>query len=152
MRTETGIINTMTTATETVTLWRPTGPEELALVEASGWREWPPASLGTDEHDLLARVGDSIRLQVLHSVDYRKALASPGSADERRHGRDLSRAIAHDVPVARDLASNLLDTVERLSSVRDPSAAGPAVAGSETPPVSPPLPPAGVPSPKRAVP
>jgi len=27
---------------ETVTLWRPTGPEELALVEASGWREWPP--------------------------------------------------------------------------------------------------------------
>jgi hypothetical protein len=27
---------------ETITLWRPTGPEELALVEASGWREWPP--------------------------------------------------------------------------------------------------------------
>jgi hypothetical protein len=26
----------------TVTLWRPTGPEELALVEASGWRVWPP--------------------------------------------------------------------------------------------------------------
>ena len=27
---------------ETVTLWRPTGPTELDLVEASGWREWPP--------------------------------------------------------------------------------------------------------------
>ena len=27
---------------ETVTLWRPTGPEELALVEESGWRSWPP--------------------------------------------------------------------------------------------------------------
>jgi hypothetical protein len=26
----------------TVTLWRPTGPEELALVEASGWTGWPP--------------------------------------------------------------------------------------------------------------
>jgi hypothetical protein len=26
----------------TTTLWRPTGPEELALVEASGWRCWPP--------------------------------------------------------------------------------------------------------------
>jgi hypothetical protein len=26
----------------TVTLWRPTGPQEIALVEASGWREWPP--------------------------------------------------------------------------------------------------------------
>jgi hypothetical protein len=23
-------------------LWRPAGPEELALVEASGWTEWPP--------------------------------------------------------------------------------------------------------------
>jgi hypothetical protein len=30
------------TEVEAVTLWRPTGPEELALVEASGWREWPP--------------------------------------------------------------------------------------------------------------
>jgi hypothetical protein len=30
------------TDVETVTLWRPTGPEEIALVEASGWREWPP--------------------------------------------------------------------------------------------------------------
>jgi hypothetical protein len=27
---------------ETVTLWRPTGPTELALVEAAGWRAWPP--------------------------------------------------------------------------------------------------------------
>jgi hypothetical protein len=27
---------------ETVTLWRPTGPKELALVEASGWKAWPP--------------------------------------------------------------------------------------------------------------
>ena len=27
---------------DTVRLWRPTGPEELALVEASGWHAWPP--------------------------------------------------------------------------------------------------------------
>ena len=26
----------------TVALWRPTGPEELARVEASGWTAWPP--------------------------------------------------------------------------------------------------------------
>ncbi len=26
----------------TVVLWRPTGPEELALVRESGWRAWPP--------------------------------------------------------------------------------------------------------------
>ena len=36
------IIECVTEETETVTLWRPTGPEELALVKASGWREWPP--------------------------------------------------------------------------------------------------------------
>ncbi|WP_281154660.1 ADP-ribosylation/crystallin J1 [Streptomyces sp. HYC2] len=33
---------TIEQARATVTLWRPTGPEELALVEASGWTTWPP--------------------------------------------------------------------------------------------------------------
>ena len=28
--------------TETITLWRPVGPEELALIEQSGWKEFPP--------------------------------------------------------------------------------------------------------------
>ena len=36
----------MTTEIDTVTLWRPTGPEELALVEASRWRKWPPRLAG----------------------------------------------------------------------------------------------------------
>lgn len=27
---------------EIVTLWRPTGPEEIKLVEESSWRRWPP--------------------------------------------------------------------------------------------------------------
>jgi hypothetical protein len=30
------------TDADTMTLWRPTGPEELALAKAAGWREWPP--------------------------------------------------------------------------------------------------------------
>ncbi|RMI28268.1 ADP-ribosylation/crystallin J1 [Nocardia stercoris] len=29
------------TSRQTTILWRPTGPQELALVAASGWREWP---------------------------------------------------------------------------------------------------------------
>ncbi|MDY0815813.1 ADP-ribosylation/crystallin J1 [Kitasatospora purpeofusca] len=29
-------------AVPTTTLWRPTGPEELALVAAADWRAWPP--------------------------------------------------------------------------------------------------------------
>jgi hypothetical protein len=43
---EGGIMRLMTAETETVTLWRPTGLEELALVEASGWRKWPPRLAG----------------------------------------------------------------------------------------------------------
>jgi len=31
---------------DTVTLFRPVGPEELALIEASGWREFPPRLRG----------------------------------------------------------------------------------------------------------
>ncbi|MBO9582019.1 MAG: hypothetical protein J7498_14095 [Sphingobium sp.] len=27
---------------ETITLWRPVGPEELALIEATGMRAFPP--------------------------------------------------------------------------------------------------------------
>lgn len=27
---------------DTITLWRPVGPKELQLIEASGWREFPP--------------------------------------------------------------------------------------------------------------
>jgi hypothetical protein len=30
------------TSVDTVTLYRPLGPEELRLVEASGWKKWPP--------------------------------------------------------------------------------------------------------------
>jgi hypothetical protein len=29
-------------AEATVKLWRPVGPDELRLVEESGWRRWPP--------------------------------------------------------------------------------------------------------------
>jgi hypothetical protein len=75
---------------------------------ATGWREWPPAALGVDERDLLARVVDTIRLQILHTLDYRHALSNPGSADERRRGREVSRTIARDMPLARDLSNSLL--------------------------------------------
>ena len=88
--------------------------------------------------------GDSIRLQILHTIDYRKALANPSSADERKRGRDLSRAITRDVPVARDLAANLLDTVDRLSAGRD-AANSPVAASGETPPATIALPPRGAP-------
>ncbi len=42
LRTRAGHHDPVNEDTDTVVLWRPTGPEELALVEASDWREWPP--------------------------------------------------------------------------------------------------------------
>ena len=104
------------------------------MLGPTGWREWPPSALGGDERDLIARVGDTIRLQVLHTLDYRHALANPGSADERRRGREVSRTIARDVPLARDLANSLLETADRLSS-----------AGRDTTAPAPPPPPAAPP-------
>jgi len=34
-------MNVISSTAPTTTLWRPTGPAELALVEASGWTAWP---------------------------------------------------------------------------------------------------------------
>jgi serine protease Do len=121
----------------------------LWVLNPTGWREWPPAALGTDERELLGRVVDSIRLQMVHTLDYRRALANPGSADERRRGREVSRQLARDVPLARDLAANLLETADRLSAGRDTAASGPTAAAtappSSSPPTPPPLPPRGAP-------
>ena len=118
----------------------------LWVLSPTGWREWPQGALGADERDLLAHVADSLRLQILHTVDYRRALANPSSADERRRGRDLSRALARDVPIARDLASNLLETAERLSVGHDTGPA-PASASSDAPPATVALPTRGAPAP-----
>ncbi len=118
----------------------------LWVLGPTGWREWKQTALGADERDLLARVADTIRLQVLHTLDYRHALANPGSPDERRRGREVSRSIARDVPLARDLATSLLETADRLSSAgRDATAAAVPAAPSSSPPAPSPLPVRGAP-------
>jgi serine protease Do len=121
----------------------------LWVLSSTGWREWPLSELGADEHDLLVRVTDSMRVQILHTVDYRRALANPGSADERRKGRDLSRSLARDIPIARDLSANLLETAERLSVGHDTGASGPGVAAApaDAPPTTVALPSKGAPTP-----
>jgi hypothetical protein len=124
----------------------------LWVLSSGGWKEWPQSGLGPDEHELLARVADAIRLQVLHTIDYRKALANPGSAEERKRGRDLSRALARDVPVARDLATTLLETAERLSVGHEAtptpgSPPGPTAGANEAPPSPNAIPPKGAPVP-----
>jgi S1-C subfamily serine protease len=117
----------------------------LWVLSASGWRQWPQSALGAEEHDLFEHVADSIRLQILHTIDYRRALANPGSADERKKGRELSRELARDVPIARDLASNLLDTAERLSVGQGSGAA--VATPDDAPPTASTLPASGAPIP-----
>jgi serine protease Do len=82
---------------------------------AAPWRAWPPAALGTDERDLVSRAVESLRVQVQHTLDYRRTLANLGSIDDRRRGRDLSRTLARDAVLARDLASSLSEMTERLT-------------------------------------
>jgi serine protease Do len=106
------------------------------------WHVWPLDALGADERDLMTRVTESIRLQILHTIEYRHALANPALAEERKRGRDLSRVLARDVPLAKDLAANLLDTVDRLSAGREAAPATP----SEAAPLPAPLPPRAVPA------
>jgi hypothetical protein len=120
-------------------------PGRLWVLGATGWREWPPTALGTDERDLVSRVVDTIRLQVLHTLDYRHALANPASADERRHGREVSRTMARDQPLTRDLANNLLETADRLSSAGKDATAAATPAAPSPPPAPAPLPARGTP-------
>ncbi len=115
----------------------------LWVLGPTGWREWPPGALGGDERDLVGRVGDSMRLQILHTLEYRRALANPSSPEERKRGRDISRSIQRDVPLARDLAANLLETVDRLSAGREASPV--ASTSNEAPPIASPLPARGAP-------
>src|SRR6185436_19992984 len=112
---------------------------------ATGWREWSPSALGADERDLVQRIGDTIRLQVLHTLDYRHAVANPASADERRRGREVSRTIARDTPLARDLANSLMETADRLSSAGKDTTAAAAAATPSSPPAPTPLPACGTP-------
>jgi len=113
----------------------------LFVPETSGtgpavWRAWPPSALGVDERELLTRAVDSIHAQVLRALDYRAALANLASADSRRKGRELSRAIARDAAAAHDLSSALSDMAERLGVGHD-SLAPAAGAVSEAPPPPP---------------
>jgi len=116
-------------------------------VEPSGpgsWRAWPMSALGTDERDVLTRAIDSIRVQVGHALDYRHALANSSSADERRQGRELSRAISRDAVLARDLAGSVLEMAERLSIGHD-TPAPPSGSIADAPPTPPPPPAPGLP-------
>jgi serine protease Do len=102
----------------------------------SVWRAWPPSALGIDERELVTRATDSIRTQLLRTLDYRRTLSNQASAEDRRRGRELSRVIAHDASTTRDMSNALLDMADRLSVGHD-TPAPPAGSISEAPAVPP---------------
>jgi serine protease Do len=90
----------------------------------TGLHEWAAKDLGAEERDLLIRLDEAVRGQMVRVVGYRRSLANPNSSDERRRGRELLRTIERQTMPARELAGNLIDLVERLGPARD----NPAVA------------------------
>lgn len=59
---------------ETVTLYRPTGSHELALVKASGWRAWPP------------RLPEQPIFYPVLTEEYARKIARDWNATDERHG------------------------------------------------------------------
>lgn len=89
----------------------------------TGLREWPLKELGADERDFLVRMGEALRVQMLRVVGYRRSLVAQNNFEDRRRGRELSRAIERHALPARELATSLVDLVERLAPNRDTTVA-----------------------------
>ncbi len=126
-----------------------TGPTEVSglWVRAdAAWRLWPGSGLGPDERDLLGRVADAMRSQLMRILDYRHAVGGRGQPEERRRGREHLRSIERHGLVARELSTGLTELAERLASVHEsPSVA--ANAPAPTPPTAPALHAPGPPTP-----
>jgi len=116
-------------------------PEANTGTGPADWRSWPLSALGVEEHDLLVRAVDAIHTQTLRALDYRATLANLASADSRKRGRDLSRAIGRDAAATKDLSTALADMIDRLGVGHD-TPAPPSGSVSEAPPPAPsPIPP-----------
>ena len=123
----------------------------LWVLSSTGWREWPQSELGADEHDLLARVADSVRLQILHTVDYRRAPRQPRlrRASAARAAICRARWRGTSPSLARSGLQSPRDRPSAISRLgHDPGASGPSVAASsDAPPTTVALPSKGTPAP-----
>lgn len=110
-----------------VQLWRPIGPEELGLIQESGWREWPPrpadqptftAVLGRDDAHALAQQGSGpdpgtgwvTQCEVEAGFMSRYAVTQVG-------GRRIRGYRIPAVDLA-DLNANLVGRIQRVETVR----------------------------------
>jgi S1-C subfamily serine protease len=100
----------------------------------TGLHPWRHAELGTDERELLVRLGEAVRQQMQWVLTYRKALTAQNVPEERKRGRDTLRTIDRQAIAARELAANLLDLVERLGPSRETPAVASASADGGSPP------------------
>lgn len=114
-----------------------TGPAAVGRLwvrSDSGFREVGTRDLGADERDLLVRLSDALRSQMLQVLRYRRTLQPQTSAEDRRAGRELLHRLERHALAARDLASSLIDLQERLAPTRDNAVAVAAPTDAGAPP------------------
>jgi serine protease Do len=101
----------------------------------TGLHPWAPAELGSEERDLLVRLGEALRQQMQWVLIYRRSLAAQSLPEERKRGRDTLRTIDRQSIAAHELAGNLVDLAERLGPSREtPAVASGAPADAGAPP------------------
>jgi serine protease Do len=103
----------------------------------AGLREWRTRDLGAEERDFLVRLGEAVRVQMQRSVGYRRSLGAHNNFEERRRGRELMRAIERHALPAREMATALVDLVERLGPTRDNAVAAVTADAGAPPPSAP---------------
>jgi hypothetical protein len=84
-----------------------------------GWRAFATVALHEEDHDLLDRLGDAVRLHILRVLEYRRVLASKGASEERRRGRELLKTLERQAQPERELVVNFVELVERLAPGRE---------------------------------
>lgn len=84
----------------TTTLWRPVGPEELALLEESGWVRWPPRLPGQPIFYPVLNRDYAIRIARDWNVRYSGA-GSVSEFDVRADSLDRFEVVGGRTPVHR---------------------------------------------------
>lgn len=104
------------------------GPDGLPRVaQLTAWGEggtstWITTALGPEDQELLLRVGEAVRLQLIRTLDHRAALVGGGKPETRRRAHDIERSLERAQTRNRELLANLLELVDRLAPSREPGA------------------------------
>ena len=100
-----GIIFLVNSEVDTVTLWRPTGPEELALVEGSGWRRSEQAIRAAEQGLVEAAGAPALTLDIERELLFPLNVAGDISGSGAHAARviELSEALGDEAGLTQGL-------------------------------------------------